>query len=366
MSVRNDPMADLAAPTAQVGITPERIQQLDDFSHEEEERLRRETSCAGRLRAQFQTPSDRDLSVQQVVLLFAQQESLRLEDVIDYGLRTSSPSKRFAILSAILTRLHIAIRSLQSYLSELAKETRLRVTLNQIYVVDPTGSLYEILRGASSVVILATAWSVLANRLAHGLDLSEKYYKEAIHVQVSSPASTMANVYDLLPRDSIPESALREHFLKLPSVRRTIESCSPGQSDEQISTLPLAQLAGVDEGVLRAFPSPPPSTPYTYDDNGNKSTLAYFDCTSVNASTDWKPPEPSSSGKGKQKSVAFDVASESSAYTHDAPIPSPEVIYHAAPVDYLSYYTALLTPTAVPSTPYKSAENLFTPNPSAQ
>ncbi|KAF7797722.1 hypothetical protein EIP86_008922 [Pleurotus ostreatoroseus] len=349
---------------AQVGLTPDNIQRLGDLSVEEEEQRRKDSLRASKLRQQFQASSDRDLSPQQIVLLFAQQEVLRPEDVIDYGLRAPSPSKRFAIQPAILTRLHMAMRGLQVYLSELAKETRLRVTLNQIYVIDPANSLYDILRGAGTIAILATAWSVLASRLAHGLALSEKYYQQALNLQVSSPASTIAGVYDTLNRNATPETTLRDHLAKLPSLRRLVEDHFPGATNEQLTSMPLTKLLGVDEGVLRAFPSTPPATPYTYDDQGNKAVLSYFERTSVNAAEGWEPPATQSSSKGKQKSVAFDVASESSAYTHDAPLPSPEVLYKATPTDYSSYYTAPPISAAAPTTPYKTPEALFTPNPS--
>lgn len=286
MTIQEETSAQAREDQDEVDRELARMDELDDVE-EDPSKLRAE-----RLYEEYTRDGSTRVSLKQEVSQYVNRLQWQPTDIVDYGTTIGVANRpRFALRPPILRAVDRVFSSLQTLLASLAYEVPARRARNNYhYILDPQGDLLPVLHGANSLAELSGAWEILRERLEKGSRFVTRYLEEAQGAQgISSPATTLSEVYRPFQPDAIPDQRIREYRALVPTHQKA------GLSPPDVLDLarPLEELVYVPPQLQEAFPPrEPESSPkaFSYKISGERQDMSHYGRTSYGADSGFAVP----------------------------------------------------------------------------
>ncbi|KAJ3472764.1 hypothetical protein NLI96_g13265 [Meripilus lineatus] len=159
----------------------------------------------------YSTPSTNARSLRHLVMGIRAHESLTPSDIIDFGENPPQGKKRYQVKPERHELMAEVVKKLQGLLIELIALVPEREAGNRGFRIDPKNDLVEALKGTDRLVSLFAAYDTLRARIGRAGNFLERYYRNCKGEILSSPTTTLSEVYERFNPEANLDRRILEH-----------------------------------------------------------------------------------------------------------------------------------------------------------
>ncbi|KAJ7702724.1 hypothetical protein B0H17DRAFT_1176062 [Mycena rosella] len=255
------------------------------------------------LRREYKSETEEESSLYQRMTLLAGKKDLDKTDIVHrLGSPESESSSSFQFslqkgLGAYLVRTISEMQSLLKHASELVEGR------STCFVVDPHGTIMQVLSGAASLSEMTIAWTGLRLRIELSQRAYEKYEREFMATTSAEllllPVSTAPEIYDVFPREHSAMSNLMYLFDHLPG----------GYNNTDWLPNYVSPPKHLEEAFPQKSPEGQPSTVF-YSSTGERREIEMSERTSRRAGPELQAPPPETAAERPQRSSGQKASSK--------------------------------------------------------